>query len=386
MEQTMPLNLTNNPSTYKRYSVLREVEAAPIVQIHSREFFLIGKNSGNIDLLVNFFDGGYAAENVEKALNILERIASQKKIAPTVIFIDHALDRSEVTRLRTYLRNSELFKAVPLILHVPASLAANEDRCSLRQLFDDVIDLKKADEKLLSRVDFLGKIKKRAIDKEDAFKAEQEAIAASIKANPFRRSFDILFAFSALVILSPLMLLIALAIKLESRGPVFYISKRAGRGYRIFNFFKFRTMEFGADKQMDQLVHLNEFGSGAGCVFFKVSNDPRATRLGKFLRKTSLDELPQLINVLIGDMSIVGNRPLPLYEAAMLTTDEWAKRFMAPAGITGLWQIRKNDRHFMNVEERIKLDIEYSQRQNFLLDLWIMAKTPPALIQKSNPA
>jgi len=180
------------------------------------------------------------------------------------------------------------------------------------------------------------------------------------------------------------MAMIALAIKLESKGPVFYISKRAGRGYRVFNFIKFRTMLCGADKQVDQLKKLNECEEVKAKVFFKVSDDPRATRIGKFLRNTSLDELPQFFNVLVGDMSLVGNRPLPLYEASMLTTDEWSERFMAPAGITGLWQIRKKDRHIMTDEERIKLDITYSKKQNFLFDLWIIAHTPPALIQKSN--
>jgi lipopolysaccharide/colanic/teichoic acid biosynthesis glycosyltransferase len=119
-------------------------------------------------------------------------------------------------------------------------------------------------------------------------------------------------------------------------------------------------------------------------VFFKVSNDPRITRVGAFLRNTSLDELPQLINVLLADMSLVGNRPLPLYEAQTLTTDEWAARFMAPAGITGLWQIKKRGQDDMSVEERINLDIDYAKRNNFMYDLWIMANTPTALMQKSN--
>jgi lipopolysaccharide/colanic/teichoic acid biosynthesis glycosyltransferase len=97
-----------------------------------------------------------------------------------------------------------------------------------------------------------------------------------------------------------------------------------------------------------------------------------------------LDELPQLLNVLVGDMSVVGNRPLPLYEAETLTTDEWAKRFMAPAGITGLWQIKKRGKEDMSAEERINLDINYADNYNFVYDLWIMAQTPSALIQKTN--
>src|SRR6185369_10573842 len=202
-----------------------------------------------------------------------------------------------------------------------------------------------------------------------------------------KRSFDILVSFTALLLLSPLFFLIALAIRIESKGPIFYISKRAGRGYKIFDFYKFRTMFAGADLRIKELSHLNQYNgndSVKGPSFFKFNNDPRITRVGNFLRNTSLDELPQLMNVLLGDMSLVGNRPLPLYEAATLTTDQCAQRFLAPAGITGLWQIKKRGREDMSVEERINLDIDYANKYNFIYDLWIMANTPSALIQKSS--
>jgi lipopolysaccharide/colanic/teichoic acid biosynthesis glycosyltransferase len=183
-----------------------------------------------------------------------------------------------------------------------------------------------------------------------------------------------------------LLLLIAIAIRIESRGPFIYIAKRAGRGYQIFNFYKFRTMYRDADQRVAELNHLNQYttGDGKGPVFFKVSNDPRITRVGRLLRNTSLDELPQLINVLLGDMSLVGNRPLPLYEAATLTTDDYAARFLAPAGITGLWQVKKRGNKDMSVEERISLDIDYASKCNFSTDLWIIANTPTALFQKEN--
>jgi lipopolysaccharide/colanic/teichoic acid biosynthesis glycosyltransferase len=199
-----------------------------------------------------------------------------------------------------------------------------------------------------------------------------------------KRAFDILVASIALLLLSPLFLLIALAVRLESRGPIFYIAKRAGRGYKIFNFYKFRTMIHGADKKMTDLAHLNQYGAEKGPVFFKINNDPRITKVGSFLRNTSLDELPQLVNVLLGDMSLVGNRPLPLYEAKNLTTDDYAARFMAPAGITGLWQVKKRGTKEMSVEERISLDIDYATKCNFVTDLWIIANTPTALLQKEN--
>jgi lipopolysaccharide/colanic/teichoic acid biosynthesis glycosyltransferase len=201
-----------------------------------------------------------------------------------------------------------------------------------------------------------------------------------------KRSFDILVSLTALFLLSPLFFLIALAIRIESKGPTFYISKRAGRGYRIFDFFKFRTMFTGAESRVQELSHLNQYSEEKKKepTFFKFNNDPRVTKVGEFLRNTSLDELPQLLNVLMGDMSLVGNRPLPLYEAATLTTDQCAQRFLAPAGMTGLWQIKKRGREDMSVEERISLDIDYANKYNFMYDLWIMANTPSAIIQKSS--
>jgi len=202
-----------------------------------------------------------------------------------------------------------------------------------------------------------------------------------------KRSFDILVSLTALLLLSPLFVLVALAIRIESKGPIFYISKRAGRGYKIFNFYKFRTMFAGAELRIQELSHLNQYLGVTlpqpGPSFFKINNDPRATKIGAFLRNSSLDELPQLLNVLLGDMSLVGNRPLPLYEAATLTTDQCAQRFLAPAGMTGLWQIKKRGREEMSVQERINLDIDYANKYNFMYDLWIMANTPSALIQKS---
>ena len=191
-----------------------------------------------------------------------------------------------------------------------------------------------------------------------------------------------MIALVAIAFLAPIFMVIAIAVWSESKGPVFYISKRAGRGYRIFNFYKFRTMFDGADRHMAEFAHLNQYQGTREPLFFKINNDPRITRVGRFLRNTSLDELPQLINVLIGDMSLVGNRPL--YEAETLTTDALAKRFLAPAGITGLWQIKKRGKEEMSGEERISLDIDYANNSNFLYDLWIIANTPQALIQRVN--
>ena len=217
----------------------------------------------------------------------------------------------------------------------------------------------------------------------------------------FKRLFDIAVSLAAIILLSPFFALIACLIKLESRGPVVYSSKRVGTGYAIFNFYKFRSMYSDADQRLNEVMHLNQYDStnddeptqaddsslinpNPSPSFIKISNDPRITRIGRIIRKTSLDELPQLFNVLKGDMSIVGNRPLPLYEAEQLTRDEWAMRFLAPAGITGLWQVSKRGKKEMSAEERIELDNAYAGKYSLWFDLKIMLKTIPAMLQHEN--
>ena len=268
----------------------------------------------------------------------------------------------------------------------------------------------------------------------------------------WKRLFDLLFSSLVLLGLSPLFVLMALAIKLDSKGGVFYVAQRIGSGYRKFGFIKFRSMYVDSDKRVDELRKKNQytinpeaapdllllkptvgnfdaFAAGdllfdAGVIaearakestgnntqrasmlihdeglvpeeeikqqkslkkenaFLKVSRDPRVTRVGRILRNTSLDELPQFFNVWKGDMSIVGNRPLPLYEAELLTTDQWAKRFLAPAGITGLWQVTKRGKSgALSPEERKQLDVDYALNYSFWYDLKIIFKTIPAMLQ-----
>ncbi|WP_257668223.1 sugar transferase [Parapedobacter tibetensis] len=198
-----------------------------------------------------------------------------------------------------------------------------------------------------------------------------------------KRFFDIMVSALALLCASPLLVIIALLVKLDSKGPVIYKSERAGCGYKIFDFYKFRSMKVNADKELDKLSALNQYAiNGGNSAFIKIKDDPRVTKLGAFLRKTSLDELPQLFNVLKGDMSLVGNRPLPLYEAQLLTSDEWAMRFLGPAGITGLWQVSKRGKSEMSDEERRQLDNYYSKHFSFWVDVKILLKTVPALLQK----
>lgn len=276
--------------------------------------------------------------------------------------------------------------ATPLVLYTPKFEQAAKD-LALRIGFDEY-HYGAITYAFLKRIEFIRKLKvykNQRGNKPYATHATSLEDVPKIKIWGLKRSFDIMVSFMALFCLSPVLLLIALVIKIESKGPIFYISKRAGTGYRIFDFYKFRSMRVGADAELKKLAHLNQYSENpenSGGVFFKIKNDPRITRFGSFLRSTSLDEIPQLINVLIGDMSLVGNRPLPLYEAEKLTKDQIAWRFLAPAGITGLWQITKRGKDNMSEEERIALDMEYAMKNSFWLDVKIMLSTFPALLQK----
>jgi len=374
-----------NEKKYRHYTV-NSYGVKELIADRKKEFFYIGRDTFVIDNLVHSFDGGYAAENVEKALSILAKVTEKRNVFPDVILVDASVTVSSLSTFHKFLSGSKLLSSIPLLIE--ASNATPKELAELRKLsfVDEIIFLHQQSDKLQSTIRFIRKIKDAENIKRLQDNIRQFPDFRSVNKDLLKRSFDIAVTAIVLLLLSPLFLLIALAIRLESKGPVFYISKRAGRGYRVFNFYKFRTMEVGADQMVEQLSHLNQYGAGTenGPVFFKVNNDPRVTKVGAFLRNTSLDELPQLINVLLGDMSLVGNRPLPLYEAATLTTDVWAERFMAPAGITGLWQIKKRGQEDMSVEERIGLDIAYANRNNFMYDLWIMANTPTALIQKSS--
>ena len=203
---------------------------------------------------------------------------------------------------------------------------------------------------------------------------------------PFiKRLIDLFISGTMLLILSPVMLVIVIAIKLNSKGPVIYKSKRVGTGYKVFDFYKFRSMRTNADKLLIELSTQNQYANedgGTKAAFVKIKDDPRVTKLGKFLRNSSLDELPQLFNIFLGDMSLVGNRPLPVYEAEMLTSNEWSMRFLGPAGLTGLWQITKRGKLEMSERERKKLDNFYAQNHSFWLDMKIIIRTVPALFQK----
>ncbi len=283
---------------------------------------------------------------------------------------------------------------------------------------NDIIDLSISRESLQQLLLLLPRLKKHS---------EQQEEMHLFKLPLWKRSFDIFFTVGALLLLSPLFILTAVAIRLESKGPAIYTSQRVGSNYKIFGFLKFRSMYVDADRRLSEFKKLNQYQGDessenevyshyvpsspeqSGTIFvgddfrlteeeylkrrnelkknnfIKLQNDPRITKVGRIIRKYSIDELPQLFNILKGDMSIVGNRPLPLYEAEQLTSDEYIERFMAPAGLTGLWQVEKRGTEgILSAEERKQLDIQYARKFSFLLDIKIIFRTFTAFIQKEN--
>lgn len=334
----------------------------------------------------------------------------------------------------------EQISSKAIITKTPFVLISHEKTDELKKEahkagIDDVYTVPLDIDKIYTRIRFLVRYKK-----EFSKASEVSAKVKEYKIPFIKRAFDVCVSGFALLLLSPLFIIIIIAIKLESKGPVFYTSKRVGTGYRIFDFYKFRSMFTGADAKLKELEHLNKYAQkeeeeakenkdkentespgncdrcnklpeGEYCsptlyyggekiceywygqmkknkmqsTFKKIENDPRITKVGKFIRNTSIDELPQLFNVLKGDMSIVGNRPLPLYEAEMLTSDDWSERFLGPAGITGLWQVElRGKKGEMSEEERKALDNQYARSYSFIGDIKLILRTIPALLQKDS--
>jgi len=279
-------------------------------------------------------------------------------------------------------------------------------------------------DKLKMRVRFLKKFK------QSHGKLKQEIALKDFETHPYKipfikRTFDIVMSASALLALSPILIATMIAIRLESKGKVFYASKRVGANFYEFDFYKFRSMYPDADQRLKEVEHLNQYqGDDVGdecprckampkgvycspvlkmddgsnlceyfylqkknskAAFLKIENDPRITKVGKFIRNKSIDELPQLINILKGDMSVVGNRPLPVGEANAITKSRWARRFKAAAGLTGLWQVELRGKDGdMSEEERFEYDNQYARNNSFWGDIVLIFRTLNIFIQKGS--
>jgi exopolysaccharide biosynthesis polyprenyl glycosylphosphotransferase len=195
-----------------------------------------------------------------------------------------------------------------------------------------------------------------------------------------KRILDVAISFALLLLLGPVLLAVAVAVKLTSEGPILFRQERVGRNKRRFFIYKFRTMVPNAEKLMPALEALNE----ASGPVFKIKNDPRMTSIGRLLRRASLDELPQLFNVLRGDMSLVGPRPLPVRDYAAFSEDWQRRRFSVRPGITCLWQV--NGRSNIGFDQWMRLDLQYLDEWSLWLDVKILARTIPAVMKGSGAA
>lgn len=388
----------------------------------------VGKNPD----VLNSLEERTAEFNVvhyENGLQAIDHLRKNKDVC--AIMAEASLQGIEGYELGIHLKQRLSIRNIPFVLiGFEKNSGLAEKVFKNKSVFDDYYVHPLNFDKVFTRVRFLIQYLNRIEEAEKRPSKSQRTYRI-----PFiKRIFDILVSLIAITILSPLFLVVGLAIKLESRGPVIYRSKRVGTGYRIFDFYKFRSMYTGSELKLKELSHLNQYKKeekpsrytangtescprcallpdGESCspvlyiggeeiceywygvmkkrgkisTFIKIENDPRITKIGKIIRNTSIDELPQLFNVLGGSMSIVGNRPLPLYEAELLTSDDWGARFMAPAGITGLWQVELRGKGgVMSEEERKALDNKYAETYSFWGDIKLILSTIPALIQKQN--
>jgi lipopolysaccharide/colanic/teichoic acid biosynthesis glycosyltransferase len=387
-------------------------------------FIYIGKDNTTIERFSKLTTGVfYAVSKYNKSFSILDNIREKYDVT---LFFEQVELTKDIADIR-YMRKK--YPGVYMVLVID-SITKEEASEYLKAGINNTVKYEAEKESFTDLSSFLERRKDQKI-KDLQLKAQNITV---FHLPLWKRVFDIFFSGIALLCLSPLLLLTAAAIRMESKGPIIYKSKRVGSNYQIFDFLKFRSMYTDADKHLKDFNALNQYqqeeedaadmdiwgeepdisedglsenedgillisddfmiseddyinkiSKEKSNAFVKLENDPRITRVGRIIRKYSIDELPQLINILKGDMSIVGNRPLPLYEAELLTSDEHIDRFMGPAGLTGLWQVEKRgEAGKLSAEERKQLDITYAKTFSFWLDIKIILKTVTAFIQKEN--
>lgn len=376
----------------------------------------IGRNKKSLNRLMEVSDNQIMSfYDIDQAALFINKIES---LEPVIVFYSKESVGVDISRL-SYLHKRFFHMSIVLIademckeesiLYLKSGICNTLSPQINKDEFDRVIDF------ILNKQSFFTK----DLNKKQEIKQFHLPL--------WKRLFDIIFTSCAILCLSPLLIITALAIRLESKGSIIYKSKRVGSNYMIFDFLKFRSMYTNADKRLKDLAALNQYkteeiekdninqenaaqneeeedvilisddfeineldflhqkNAEQSKAFVKLENDPRITKVGHIIRKFSIDELPQLFNILKGDMSIVGNRPLPLYEAELLTSDDAIDRFMGPSGLTGLWQVEKRgESGRMSPEERKQLDIKYAKTFSFWLDIKIILKTLTSFIQKDN--
>jgi len=313
-----------------------------------------------------------------KAFEWLKYIDKNDPGALRAIIADRSLLEEDNYEILKDIKKKPTLRAVPFIV------ISKTEPIPLKQAhalgIDDCYKSPVHWDNVRKRVDWLA-VHKLQINKRDLEKDIEDEGSYTFQMPWTKRAFDIVASGLGLLALSPLFAVTALAIWFEDRGPVFYSSKRMGTGSQSFKFWKFRSMFQNADQKLAELKKSNNQYEAGDDMFVKIKNDPRITKTGRIIRKFSIDELPQLYNVFIGEMSMVGNRPLPEYEGELLTNDEMGRRFWAPAGITGLWQVTKRGKNNMSSKERVDLDITYSKNYSFWYDMKLLIRTATAFVQ-----
>ncbi|MEF9923553.1 MAG: sugar transferase [Muribaculaceae bacterium] len=380
----------------------------------------IGANDEVYKYYSNLLDSNII--RVDSIDTMIEKYAVKLSEKATVIFIEKS---TIFSANESFERLKESFKKAYIIVIVSNITPINRKKLLTMGVNDTMpVDIPK--QQFKDRIQVINYVITKL-----GIKRHEESCDATLFKMPLGiRIFDIIFASFALICLSPLLIGVAIAIIIESKGAIIYKAKRVGSNYKVFDFLKFRSMYSDADKRLKEMKGYNQYSENNNTdyddskiditdveicdslldnmlvgddyvvdeseyikninreqqnAFVKLEKDPRITKVGRFIRKYSIDELPQLINVLKGDMSIVGNRPLPLYEAELLTKDEYAARFMAPAGLTGLWQVEKRGGSGkMSAEERKMLDIKYAETFSFWLNIKIILRTVTAFVQKED--
>ena len=345
-----------------------------LLRLNLRRLRLRGLNIKKLLLIGNGPRAEWLAKQVSERTDFGYRLVGyvdeERRLKDPAVFTVPWLGRVE--DLQTVIANEvidEVFITLPIksqYSRIEAAITILEEQGIMVHLFSDLFPHKLA--------------RSRAWEFEGAPLVSLHSAPSISWRTEAKRVIDFVGSVALLLLLLPLFLLVALAIKLDSTGPIFFIQERMGYNKRRFRMIKFRTMATDAEARMKELEHLNEKDGPV----FKIRNDPRMTRVGRILRKLSIDELPQLINVLFGDMSLVGPRPLPMRDVLGLNVAWQKRRFSVKPGLTCLWQV--SGRSNLSFEEWMQLDLEYIDRWSLALDCKILLRTIPAILTAEGAA
>jgi lipopolysaccharide/colanic/teichoic acid biosynthesis glycosyltransferase len=367
---------TEAPKTSTAHYRHITVHASATQVRRQQNLFYIGENISLVANLAKAFHMGYASSvNLRQAIAYLREL-QKEECSLRGFLIDVPMHQLHLQNFLQYISGTP-YANLP-VLYVSTHLTQAETiSLTSGHVVDDVVHPIRDIFTIGDRIVFLGKVKEERIarNKRKGGWAEAARLRSAAMA---KRLADIFFSSLMILLTAPLMLLIALLVKLDSHGPVFHNTYRAGRGYRVFKLYRFRTGKVGAARLVTSLSQLNLFRDN-DAKFIKACHETGLTRIGRILRCSSLEALPQLFNVLKGDMSVVGNRPLPLNEASSLTSDEFAERFNAPAGITGLWQVASPE---LKEGSALRYDLEYARTASLALDMQILWRTPRTIWEK----